>query len=103
MKKLLLALGAMAALFAPAVLASRADEAAIAAPAAAPTGVDDATLNAQAWVGVRHHWAWRYHRRQWPPECVVGWEHFYWWGHRYSCYHPVIRRHVRLDRRATPN
>ena len=101
MKHLLFALGALAAQVAPALPVSRANE------MAAPTGIalttEDAGLSAQAWVRVQHDWGWRYHRRRWPPECVACWERFYWWGHRYSCYHPSIRRHAHFDRRARPH
>ena len=88
MKQLLFALGALAAQAVQALPAGRANELAIPAPPGRAAAIEDAALNAQAWV-VRHHWGWRSHRRRWSPECVVGWEHFYWWGHRYSCYYRI--------------
>jgi hypothetical protein len=78
---------------------------AIPAPAGIGTTAEGAAFKARAWAParVRSHWAWRSYRRRWPPECVVGWEHFYWWGRRYSCYYPSIRRHGHFDRRTGPH
>ncbi len=101
MKQLLFALGVLAAQVAPIVPASRADAMALPTPVGIPAMGGDAALNAKAWAPLRHHWG--YYRRRWPPECVVGWEHHYWWGHRYSCYHSSIKRHVHFDRHAGPH
>jgi hypothetical protein len=101
MKHLLFALAVLAAQVAPAVPAPQANE--MEAPSGIAATAEDTALSAQAWVRVRHYWGSRYHRRRWPPECVAGWDHFYWWGHRYSCYHPSIKRHVHFDRRAGPH
>ncbi|HEY7301892.1 MAG TPA: hypothetical protein VH684_28715 [Xanthobacteraceae bacterium] len=102
MKQLLFALGVLIAQIDTAIPASRTNEMTIPTAARVVTA-DGSALNAQAWVPLRHQWGWRYYRRRWPPECVVGWEHFYWWGHRYSCYRPRVKRYVHFDRRAEPH
>ena len=93
MRKLLSAVVAAAALLASAGPPSRAG-AIPAAPAGLYVSRHDEALTAQAhYVRVRE--AGRYRYRSWPPECVVRWQHYWRWGHRYSCFgHAHLHKHA---------